>query len=352
MATLAKLLQVDMGLPDMAKRLAAAGRGKDSILAHINPKEARLLKKHGGKGSINPNTGIMEFYDEDAPFSTPDYSAYTPEPEQAPAPAPEAAPAPEPAAAAPAKNVTSPAYPSGAFGNAEEQAQAQSPTPNVTAAAYPSGVMGGAPLPVPTAPKQPSVLEKYGQKADELSAALKPFQPYVKGAGQLVAGAKGLQASKEAQAQAKINEDQIKKLAEPYRAQAAQIAEQGQKMLTMGQQGGLTADQQQKLETLRAQSQQQQAQAGITGGTASQQSEAQIQRLAQEYAQNNISQGLALINQAQSISGTADKLIQNAISTGYSQSVDASKLANEFYQALGFSLPETQSKAPVQAGGQ
>ena len=63
MATLAKLLQVDMGLPDMAKRLAAAGRGKDSILAHINPKEMALLKKHGGSGKTNPRTGIMEFDD-------------------------------------------------------------------------------------------------------------------------------------------------------------------------------------------------------------------------------------------------------------------------------------------------
>jgi hypothetical protein len=368
MATLAKLLQVDMGLPDMAKRLAAAGRGKDSILAHINPKEAKLLKKHGGKGSINPNTGIMEFYDEDAPFSTPDYTPYTPQETQAePTPAPAAVEtAPAAVETAPVENVTAPAYPSGAFGNAQEQAQAQSPKPNVTAAAYPSGVFGGAPLPIlPQQPQaqpqaqpktpQPGFFDKlgeYSKKAEDLNKILSPFAPYAKFGGQLIAGAKGLQASEEAQKQAAVNEQEIKKLAEPYRQQAAQIAQQGQQMLTMGQQGQLTADQQQKLETLRAQAQQQQAQAGITGGTASQQSEAQIQRVAQEYAQNNISQGLALINQAQAISGTADKLIQNAISTGYSQSADASKLANEFYQALGFSLPETQSKGPAQAGGQ
>ena len=41
--------------------LASKGRGGDTILAHINPEEARLLKEHGGSGTINPNTGLPEF---------------------------------------------------------------------------------------------------------------------------------------------------------------------------------------------------------------------------------------------------------------------------------------------------
>ena len=41
------------------------GRGNDSILAHINPKEAALLKAHGGSGKTNPHTGLMEFDDSD-----------------------------------------------------------------------------------------------------------------------------------------------------------------------------------------------------------------------------------------------------------------------------------------------
>jgi hypothetical protein len=43
---------------------AAAGRNGDKILAHINPKEAALLKKRGGSGTINPKTGVLEFYEE------------------------------------------------------------------------------------------------------------------------------------------------------------------------------------------------------------------------------------------------------------------------------------------------
>jgi hypothetical protein len=41
--------------------LAALGRGGDTILAHINPMEAEVLRRMGGSGTINPNTGIREF---------------------------------------------------------------------------------------------------------------------------------------------------------------------------------------------------------------------------------------------------------------------------------------------------
>ena len=41
--------------------LASKGRGGDTMLAHINPEEARLLKEHGGSGTINPNTGLPEY---------------------------------------------------------------------------------------------------------------------------------------------------------------------------------------------------------------------------------------------------------------------------------------------------
>lgn len=50
------------GLADMAKYLASKGRNGDSILAHITPSEARLLKSMGGSGTINPQTGLPEFF--------------------------------------------------------------------------------------------------------------------------------------------------------------------------------------------------------------------------------------------------------------------------------------------------
>ena len=49
------------GLADVASYLASKGRGGDSILAHITPEEAAMLKSRGGAGTINPATGLPEF---------------------------------------------------------------------------------------------------------------------------------------------------------------------------------------------------------------------------------------------------------------------------------------------------
>jgi hypothetical protein len=50
-----------VGLRSVAKELQDMGRGGDTILAHINPQEAALLKRMGGSGTINPATGLPEF---------------------------------------------------------------------------------------------------------------------------------------------------------------------------------------------------------------------------------------------------------------------------------------------------
>lgn len=65
---LARLLRADIqetsDLKSIAKMLANKGRGGDTILAHITPKEVSLLKEAGGAGTVNPETGLLEFYDE------------------------------------------------------------------------------------------------------------------------------------------------------------------------------------------------------------------------------------------------------------------------------------------------
>ena len=52
------------GLAVAARRVASAGRGGDSELAHVNPREAEMLKRMGGSGTINPNTGLREYKDD------------------------------------------------------------------------------------------------------------------------------------------------------------------------------------------------------------------------------------------------------------------------------------------------
>ena len=50
------------GLATVANQLAAKGRYGDTMLAHINPREAEVLRQMGGSGTINPHTGLPEFF--------------------------------------------------------------------------------------------------------------------------------------------------------------------------------------------------------------------------------------------------------------------------------------------------
>lgn len=49
------------GIAEAARIVASKGRRGDTMLAHITPKEARLLKSRGGAGTINPATGLPEY---------------------------------------------------------------------------------------------------------------------------------------------------------------------------------------------------------------------------------------------------------------------------------------------------
>lgn len=82
-ASLSRGLGTQRSLRSMAELLKAQGRHQDKILAHINPREAKMLKRAGGSGAINPKTGIMEFDDFFDFFGTGDVGApsFDPAPE-------------------------------------------------------------------------------------------------------------------------------------------------------------------------------------------------------------------------------------------------------------------------------
>jgi hypothetical protein len=50
------------GIAEAARFVASQGRNGDTMLAHITPAEMRLLKSRGGSGTINPATGLPEFF--------------------------------------------------------------------------------------------------------------------------------------------------------------------------------------------------------------------------------------------------------------------------------------------------
>lgn len=49
------------GIAEAAHMVASKGRGRDTMLAHITPKEAKMLRAKGGMGTINPATGLPEY---------------------------------------------------------------------------------------------------------------------------------------------------------------------------------------------------------------------------------------------------------------------------------------------------
>ena len=54
--------------PKELNKIAKAGRNGDTMLAHINPQEAALLKALGGSGTKNPYTGMPEYGYDDIPI--------------------------------------------------------------------------------------------------------------------------------------------------------------------------------------------------------------------------------------------------------------------------------------------
>lgn len=346
MATLAKLLQADMGLPDMAKRLASAGRGNDTILAHINPKEAKLLKSRGGSGKINPDTGIMEFDDLPEQPENPSYAPAAQDPSQRQQA--------QYGQASPPAGATSGQLAS--TGEAPTAMQNQygyyTATPVNTANAAPATGATSGQLPPVSAPSSNTAAnynKQTGQSGGgfieslknlsgglgDINQALQPAVPWAKGLAGLYGAVQGNKASQQMQEQAKANEAEIRTLAAPYK-------QQGQQLVELGQAGKLTAPQQKQLEIQRAVAGQQMAASGVSGGTAQQQLEANLQQQAAAFAQQNIDQGMKLM-------GIADDYIMKALSTGYSQNKDAQALAQDFYKAIGqFLEPETKT-TPSQA---
>lgn len=49
-------------MPNFAKQIAGHGRFGDTLVAHLTKAQANTLQKAGGAGTINPTTGLLEFY--------------------------------------------------------------------------------------------------------------------------------------------------------------------------------------------------------------------------------------------------------------------------------------------------
>jgi len=318
---IAKLLKTDVmadiDLPALAQLLQKLGRKGDKILAHITPKEAKKLKEEGGSGTINPKTGLPEFYDgEDysaydmAQFGTPEapasvsvpsgYDAFQAgvQPEIMGAPSAGYAPAAFPTFAAPARSVT--------------PVEADTAQFVFTPAAPPS---------VPSAMVTPTEAD-IAQFGREIPATEKPaledknfFQKYLEGltpeqkSNLLLKGGLGvgtgllsaLQANRSAK-QAQQARAETAALGQPYQ-------QQGQEMIAQARRGELTPAGQQRLQAARAALAQ-----GVErrGGVGAQQATAQLESLRQQLLDNQYNYGLR-------VAQIGDTYAQRAIQVGLTQ---------------------------------
>ena len=404
---LSKSLGTD--LATLAQVLRSKGRRGDSVLAHITPKEAALLKRRGGSGTINPETGLPEYFGED------DYSPMDFTPTYQPdlsAPIGDAGPS-APAGGDPEQ------LPQGGWDMSQYSGQ---PAPTIDSSVTGEGAFApGAQNPATTPYSDPS--NYYGTGAanapdkpgfmDKVTSYLTDPANLAKlgllGAGALFGAKQGQTASQQTQAaQDKIAgvapqimdrsaaaQQQLQNIAANARTTGTQAAqdlsalgaparELGTGMMTGAVSGNLTPANQASLAALKARAEQDISKRGGVGamqaGVAEESAQAQLaqqqlqqglatyqqgaaysqQAIALQQAQDNMAAGIQqqAVSTALQQAGIADQYTVNAIMTGLQMDQATATSLKNFYTSLaqiGFSQSggalkakfDSQTGAPI-----
>jgi len=336
---MAKLLMKSLSadLPALAELIRSQGRGRDTVLAHITPQEAALLKKRGGSGSMNPSTGLPEFqedYSYDIGFGE---GVYNPPVEAADIQGADFTPQ-----QVQDYGYTTPMdyYSGGAGGGGFEpapgmaqdifQVQEQPFSQLDAGGVYP----GGGQAPPATMGIDRSVLEQPSSKSvlDRLGITEKDAARL--GLGALLTGgltAQNLSRTRQAQEQARASREEMEALGRPYQQTGAQLRGAAER-------GELSPVNRQILNAARAQLQQ-----GVAtrGGVGTAQAQNQIADLTQRLIQNQFDLGLR-------ISNIGDQYIQGAIRTGLQADQAINSANSQFYSQLAqMAAPFILGQAPV-----
>lgn len=351
MSKLAALLG-GMTLNDLAKEvLASQGRRGDTQLAHINRREAAILKDMGGSGTINPDTGMEEFYDGmdfsyDALGGDPygnvtgapvDYSYMAPEsvsfesgfPDVGQPTPPDAggqmfAPPPESFDLRRAGQPTGFDISTGqGMGFRDIDASLGYPQGAIEAATFRAG--GRTPEEVIAegttyAPTEPGIGDRIRGAARGAERLARQYPTATRLATAAALGVPGALAGRRARKEAAQTRAEMERMAAPIRAQ-------GEAQLAAGQRGELTASQQQQVQALEAAQAQARARSGVTSGTAAEQDRIRVQEFVQRLAQNNIDNGVRLI-------GAANSFSAQAIRDAYRMNADAASMTQAYYAQL------------------
>jgi hypothetical protein len=348
--SLSKSLKLD--LPALAEMIRSKGRGKDTMLAHITPKEAALLKRRGGSGSVNPDTGLPEYEDSgDYDFSAPapvspvydTISTQTPD-------------------TSGGYGINVPGTPSGSS-QTQFLSGLDTQIPGYTPGAYADyAASQTAPLSTygqlqpgisPTGPVQVPLVQAPQVGFDGAPQAVaKPDQSLLTKAGDYLSSEKGLgtlarlglagglgvfgakQAKKGAE-QAQQAQAETQAIASPYQ-------EQGKTLIGAAQRGELTPASQQVLAAYKAQ----QAQGVATrGGVGQQQADAQTAALYNTLLDNQYKYGLQVMQ-------IGDQIALGAIKTGLQEDQLLSQATNNFYtQLASLAAGGTMGGQTIRIGG-
>ena len=345
---LAALLGGGLDLKALAEMLRRQGRGQDTILAHITPQEAALLKSRGGAGTMNPATGLPEFQQDypdefyggagEGTYSTPinmDRTIVFNDPTNTMEVSPE--------------TVGEPVTPT--YGTVAQRFEAPVEVPSYTQDLYP-------PIQPAFRPSMDYGLGMTGAATEtfdrgvQAQAPGRSFEDMLKtGAKQVLGTREGLAGlgtaaalfqARQAGQQARRMQQELSQIGAPNRAL-------GQEMIARGQRGELTPVQMQQMAALDARQKQQLAQRGLTSGTAQQQQQARMQEMQQRGAQDLIDQGIK-------IAGIGDQYQAAAIRAGYAADQATRDMLNttltNLYRTIygNVATPETTSKTPPPRG--
>jgi hypothetical protein len=350
---LSKSLKMD--LPALADLLRSKGRGKDTMLAHITPQEAALLKRRGGSGSTNPDTGLPEFEDSGSyDFSTPapvsptydvvsgSGAQQTFTPTQADTGVPiQVGPSYQPGGDAYAPAVS----PGGNAGYDYLTAGGQTvparfdtglqqvvptgaaATPTLTPSSPVPGVISPDQQQAPTTPKteQQSALDKLGLSGKDLTRM---------GLGALLTGglaATNISRTRQAQQQAQQAQGEQQALAAPYQ-------QQGKALVTQAQAGQLSPQSQAAYQAAQARINQ-----GIAnrGGVGVQQASNELATIYQSLLANQYQLGQQVLN-------IGDNYALGAIKTGLQANQAVNQANQQFYTALAqMAAPFLMGQQPV-----
>jgi len=322
---MAKQLAALLGGMDMqrlAELVRQQGRGKDTVLAHITPKEAMMLKANGGSGTVNPVTGLPEFqdygflggYEDLAPASQQgldNQNVFAPE---------AISQTIDMSRSLIYTNPTDTMEPSQDFTQFFDYS---APTrfetelarlgPDQGADALGQAAMGNLPA-IPSGVPTEMGAGQERSVSDLLKAGAKQVLGTKEGLAGLGTLASVLQA-RQAGRQARRMQQELSALGQPQR-------QMGEEMMRLGQAGQVTPVQRQQLEALAARERQQLAQRGLTSGTAQQQAEARQVERTQRAAQDLLDQGIK-------IAGIGNQYQAAAIKAGYAADQTTREMLNK-----------------------